>query len=158
MYKEVTDAGIIRLHLPIDNVRLVMDDGLESGVVYQNTMTESDLERYLEYHLRSDQDAMSEFLLDAADDSGCGCACDHCLRCHNKQDQLLPPTCYALAVDEDLYRRVLEEIADAKQMPCGLFFCGHHEDVHRPSISIAICIVAAVMIAMFIVTVFVPGG
>ena len=29
---------------------------------------------------------------------------------------------------------MFSEVADAQNMPCGLFFCGHHEDVDYPSV------------------------
>lgn len=62
--------------------------------------------------------------------------------------ELIPPTFYALRIDDDLYRRVLDEISSAHRMPCGLFFCGHHEDVSSPSIAIAIIVIALLLAAM----------
>lgn len=50
------------------------------------------------------------------------------------KEELLPPTNYVVAVSDDIYRRMLSEVADAQNMPCGLFFCGHHEDVDYPSV------------------------
>jgi hypothetical protein len=40
------------------------------------------------------------------------------------------------------------EISDAHAMPCGLFFCGHHEDVAHPSIAIAMMIVTILFLWM----------
>eukprot|EP00536_Pseudo-nitzschia_multiseries_P004649 jgi/Psemu1/302719/fgenesh1_kg.78_\ len=51
----------------------------------------------------------------------------------NKQE-MLPPTNYVLAVSDDIYRRMFSEVSSARTMPCGLFFCGHHEDVDYPSV------------------------
>jgi hypothetical protein len=48
--------------------------------------------------------------------------------------EALPPTNYVFAVSDDIYRRMFSEVADAQSMPCGLFFCGHHEDVDYPSV------------------------
>lgn len=126
LYKEVTSAGLVRMHLPIDNVRLVMDDELESGKLYQKQNTREDSEAFFEYHLRSEEDDFA--------------------------DAELPNTTYVLAVDPDLYRRVIGEIADARDMPCGLFYCGHHEDVDRPSIMIAVCIVAVLFAVLWVLT------
>jgi len=50
------------------------------------------------------------------------------------KQELLPPTNYVLAVSDDVYRRMLSEVSSAQTMPCGLFFCGHHEDVDYPSV------------------------
>lgn len=50
------------------------------------------------------------------------------------KQELLPPTNYIVAVSDDIYRRMFSEVADAQSMPCGLFFCGHHEDVDYPSV------------------------
>jgi len=130
LYKEVTSAGLVRMHLPIDDVRLVMDDSLETGKIYQKLNTQQDSEAFFEYHLRSEEGD------DFADDAE------------------LPHTTYVLAVDTDLYRRVLGEIADAQEMPCGLFFCGHHEDVDKPSIMIAVTIVAIVFSGIIFLTFF----
>ena len=50
------------------------------------------------------------------------------------RQELLPPTNYVVAVSDDIYRRMFSEVADSQRMPCGLFFCGHHEDVDYPSV------------------------
>ena len=55
--------------------------------------------------------------------------------------EMLPPTNYVVAVSDDIYIRMFSEAADAQNMPCGLFFCGHHEDVDYPSIWIPITLV-----------------
>jgi hypothetical protein len=65
--------------------------------------------------------------------AACGCECTNCHACLGKQD-LLPPTNYVVAISDDIYRRMFSEVADAQNMPCGLFFCGHHEDVDYPSV------------------------
>ncbi|KAL3907908.1 MAG: hypothetical protein SGARI_003311 [Bacillariaceae sp.] len=66
----------------------------------------------------------------------CGCQCANCNCCIGKQE-LLPPDNYVLPVCDDIYKRVLGEVSEARNMPCGLFYCGHHEDVSHPSIWIA---------------------
>lgn len=58
-----------------------------------------------------------------------------------EKEDLLPPTNYVVAVSDDIYRRMFTEVADAQSMPCGLYFCGHHEDVHYPSAWIAATLV-----------------
>ncbi|KAG7347734.1 hypothetical protein IV203_016439 [Nitzschia inconspicua] len=66
----------------------------------------------------------------------CGCQCANCNACIGKLE-LLPLQNYVLPVSDDIYRRMLGEVSSARNMPCGLFFCGHHEDVAHPSIWIA---------------------
>ena len=155
-YKDVTEAGVIRLHLPEDNVRLVMDEHLESGTVYKRITHLDEEERFLEYHIRSDEHFYSDNTQEWVDTyldmlPGQRCTCKNCSRCIHMEDSL-PPMSYILVVDCDLYQRVLGEISDSKQIPCGLFFCGHHEDVQRPSICIAVGIVAIVLCVLFALT------
>lgn len=78
----------------------------------------------------------------------CACPCDNCHFCLGKQD-LLPPTNYVVAVSDDIYRRIFSEVADAQNMPCGLFFCGHHEDVDHPSVWIPGTLVIILFGTMF---------
>ncbi|KAL3914127.1 MAG: hypothetical protein SGILL_006224 [Bacillariaceae sp.] len=66
----------------------------------------------------------------------CGCQCANCNACIGKQE-LLPPDNYILPVSDDIYKRVMGEVSDAQSMPCGLFYCGHHEDVSHPNVWIA---------------------
>ena len=79
----------------------------------------------------------------------CHCTCPNCTTCvhrsSNSGASLLGQSTgtYCLAVEDTIYRRVLDEVCASQNMPFGLFFCGHHEDVSRPSITIAIAIVFA---------------
>ncbi len=52
----------------------------------------------------------------------------------------LPPTRYVIHAPPDLYRRMVDEISSSASLPCGLFFCGHHEDVAKPSLMIAVLV------------------
>ncbi len=52
----------------------------------------------------------------------------------------LPPTRYVIHAPPDLYRRMVDEISSSASLPCGLFFCGHHEDVAKPSLRIAVLV------------------
>lgn len=61
----------------------------------------------------------------------------------------LPPANYALAVGDDVYQRMFKEVAESRTMPCGLFFCGHHEDVRYPSIWIATTLVLVLFLGLF---------
>jgi hypothetical protein len=62
--------------------------------------------------------------------------------------QPLPPNYFLLTVPETIYRSVLDEICAANRMPCGIFFCGHHEDVSRPSICIAVLLLTLLLAVM----------
>jgi hypothetical protein len=61
-------------------------------------------------------------------------------------------------VDANIYKKVVGEISDAHGMPCGLFFCGHHEDVAHPSISIAMVVVAILFLSMAYIAFFIEGS
>jgi hypothetical protein len=52
-----------------------------------------------------------------------------------------------MAIPDDLYRRVLDEVVLSRAMPAGLFFCGE-EGVDRPSIGIAVAVVLALLLLM----------
>ena len=42
---------------------------------------------------------------------------------------------YALTVNTDIYRRILEEVSDARSIPCGLYFCCHGGDGAHTGVS-----------------------
>lgn len=154
LFGGVTDSGVVQFNLPIDKVHILMDPELAPGTLYKERLSNEE-EKYAEYQLMT-TDARNnwhEYLEDGSRDGGaggCTCQCDNCIHCTSKAE-LLPPTRYALVVEDDVYRRVLSEIADSKGMPCGLFFCGHHEDVSHPSIFIAVSIVSLFFLAMIVI-------
>jgi hypothetical protein len=134
-YKKQTNTGRVILNSPTDKIRLVMDADLETGQLYRVIPGDDEEDRYYQYTLQSEE---SGGLL--MTDGGCGCECAMCAKCGHKLDNLLYPAHYVLRVEEDIYQRVLAEISDSKQ-PCGIYFCGHHEDADKPSIFIAIAII-----------------
>jgi len=73
------------------------------------------------------------------------------------KEDVLPPSNYVVAVSDDIYKRMLSEIADAQGMPCGLFFCGHHEDVDYPSALIPTVLVL-ILFATLLYLSFLTGG
>jgi hypothetical protein len=141
-YKEKTSSGKVRFHAPADRIRLVTDTDLEAGHLYR-VRADDEEDGYIQYTLQSEE--AGDFPL--MDDDGCGCECNACVRCQHKMEQMLLSVNYELRVPDNLYQRVLGEISDSKQ-PCGIFFCGHHEDVDRPSILIAVVMVAIVFGAL----------
>lgn len=148
LYMERTEKGKVRFHSPMDNIHLVMDSDLVRGHLYKIPGGPDEEDRYVQYTMQND-DQYTDFLL--TDDQGCDCQCPSCSKCHHKMEQMLYPSRYVLRVNDDIYQRVLGEIADSKH-PCGLFFCGHHEDVHRPSIFIAVAIVALFFVLILVFT------
>ncbi|GAX13435.1 hypothetical protein FisN_34Lh037 [Fistulifera solaris] len=56
----------------------------------------------------------------------------------------LPPTRYVIHAPPDLYRRMVDEVCRSSSLPCGIFFCGHHEDVAKPSLMIAVLVLLIV--------------
>lgn len=140
-------SGTVQMHYPFENVYLAVPDDAETlemkrGHLY---VANADEHIYENYHRVAEEIDMYTQWHD--NPLACTCTCNNCNTCTGKQE-LLPPNYYAMAVDDDLYRRVLLEIAESQTMPCGLFFCGHHEDVAYPSIFIAIFIVSAVFAGM----------
>jgi len=150
MLKEVSDKGVVRMQLPKDQFRLLSDRDLETGTVYKRVLVDDEDEYYQDYHMTPLED------LPAARASDCQCTCENCTRCHTRTKQL-PPTHYVMAVKSDIFRRMFDEVSASKSMPCGLFFCGHHEDVRHPSVTIAIVIVSILFVALLLATIFVSG-
>jgi len=150
MLKEVTYDGVVRMQLPKDQFRLLSDRDLETGTVYKRVLVDNEEEYYQDYHMTPLED------LPAARTSDCLCTCESCTRCHGRTKQL-PPTHYVMAVKSDIFRRMFDEVSASKSMPCGLFFCGHHEDVRHPSVGIAIVIVSILFAALLLATIYVSG-
>jgi len=73
-------------------------------------------------------------------------------------NSIIKPPSYLLPVSAKVYKRMVGEISDAHYMPCGLFFCGHHEDVSHPSIAIAVAIVILLFGFMAYVAFFIEGS
>jgi hypothetical protein len=160
------ETGKVQLHFPYENIRLMTTTGgndkddhspdLEAGHLYlQGGDPDEDPfhhNAFEEYHRISTDMAQGsaphwESLDKEAAAMCCTCPCNNCNGCTGKQ-LLLPTPQYVLAIEEDVYKRVLSEIAEAQTMPLGLFFCGHHEDVAYPSIVIALIVVGILFACM----------
>lgn len=136
LFKGVTDTGRIQLQLPKDSFRILLDSQLEAGCVYKRKLVDSEDDFFVEFH--------------TVDDSPD--PVDGCSKCHENQKRL-PPDLYVMSVDSTIYRRMLDEVIASKTMPCGTFFCGHHEDVRHPDITIAALIVSVVILLLLAGTV-----
>jgi hypothetical protein len=140
------ETGAAQMNFPTSCIHLTMDETtLPTGHVFTVPIP---YEAYEKYH------AIADFGGLEIDENNacflCNCDCNHCNGCVAKKE-LLPPNFYVLTVEDDLYRRVLDEVCASSQMPCGLFFWGHHEDVSTPSVTIAAVAVTILFVAMGIV-------
>lgn len=131
MLKGVTDEGVVRMQLPKDNFRLLSDRDLESGCVYKRALVPNESDYFQDYHITLDPTLESPRSVAL------------------QGTKQLPPTYYVMAVDSDIYRRMFDEVAESANMPCKLFYCGHHEDVDYPSIGIAVVGVVIIFAVMF---------
>jgi hypothetical protein len=167
----VTDGGQVQMHYPAEHCRLIMQPTLPRGNVFCHP---TDPAVYEAYHMAAEevQQLQLEHMDDDEDDDlphyggpsagvapqnpyrslDCHCRCQNCAGCTGKH-QLLPIKNYVINVPDDIYARLFDEIIEAQVMPCGLYFCGHHEDVSNPSIMIATVIVALLFISMGLVAV-----
>ena len=123
---------------------------IETGTVYKRVLVDDENDYYQDYHMTTLED------LPAVRDSDCQCTGENCTRCHTRTKQL-PPTHYVMAVKPDIFRRMFDEVSASKSMPCGLFFCGHHEDVRHPSVGIAVIMVSVLFVALLLATIFISG-
>ena len=113
----------------------------ESGCVYKRTLVENEDDYFQDYHITlGDGQYMS-------------------MNCDPVQGppKQLPPAYYVMAVDADIYQRMFDEVSESISMPCGLFYCGHHEDVDYPSIRIAMVGVMITLSVMLVATICVGG-
>jgi hypothetical protein len=174
----LAETGQVQLHFPYENIRLITTTGgndddthspdLEAGHLYvQGGDPDDDPYHHVafeEYHRITTDMAQGNYhpnngaptwesldvgIMEKETETRfcCTCTCNNCNGCTGKQ-QLLPTPQYVLAIEEDVYKRVLSEIAEAQTMPLGLFFCGHHEDVAHPSIVIAVIVVSILFLCM----------
>ena len=164
----VTDRGQVQMLYPTEHVRLIMQKSLPRGHVFCHPIDPS---IYEAYHLAAEeiQQLQWENVEDEEDPCiasssslqqhqhhgpqspykslQCRCRCNNCAGCTGKT-QLLPAHHYVINVPDDIYQRLLDEICASQEMPCGLYFCGHHEDVSTPSIWIAATIVLTLFSTM----------
>jgi hypothetical protein len=126
LFRGVTNTGRIRLQLPKDSFRILMDGQLEAGQVYKRKLVDSEDDLFVEFYTLDE---------------------DYNLISYENQKRL-PPDLYVMAVDNTIYKRILDEVIASRSMPCGIYYCGHHADVRHPDITIAVLIVSAVVILL----------
>jgi len=154
-------TGQVQMNYPRANVHLSHSHSLQQGWIYAIPV---DTEAFEEYHRQAEEAMLLEdeelgdgfgdgFFIDDTQHR-CSCPCPACYngctghplnhhRLNNNSKpkdpfSKLPPVTFCLGVDEDVYKRVLDEISQSSTMPCGLFYCGHHEDIAHPSVMLAL--------------------
>ena len=146
------------MQYPKESIHLSTSNELRKGWIYA---IPHDTEAFEEYHRKAEEAMLWEDEdLYNIEFHRCSCQCPACYHgCtgheHNHESKkpknpftALPPTTFALAVDENIYKKVLDEISMKYSMPCGLFYCGHHEDVSHPSCMIPLFLVVMLMLFM----------
>lgn len=147
----VTEGGQVQMHYPTERVRIIMQKSLPRGHVFMHPI---DPAAYEAYHAAAEESQLLQWEhVDGVEDFNphkglaCHCHCGNCAGCTGKT-QLLPAQHFVINVPDDIYQRLLDEICASQEMPCGLFYCGHHEDVSTPSIGIPIMIVVTLFLLM----------
>ena len=138
LFRGVTAGGTLQLQLPKDDFRVLMDSQLEAGSVYKRKLVDNEDGMFVDYHTLEEGNP------------------EYYPRYYG-QEKRLPPDLYVMAVDSTLYRRMLDEIIDSKSMPCGTYFCGHHEDVRHPEVKIAVMIVFVVFVLLLSAAIYTKG-
>mmetsp|Transcript_897 Transcript_897/g.1549 ORF Transcript_897/g.1549 Transcript_897/m.1549 type:complete len:634 (+) Transcript_897:95-1996(+) len=176
--------GRIEMRLPGDNIRLVMDEYIEPGIL--SIEMDMDVERgrdNVSSLLSSSQsdndkdDIKSRLLLrrhshdDIDDEEACSAKNDVTYASSDRETPLLLKKVaipdgnshhvnkrpsdlrYILTVDQNLYKRILSEMADSRT-PCGLYFCCHDavDGSKSVDISVAVFILIVVFVLLFIGT------
>jgi hypothetical protein len=143
LFKCASENGMAEFHLPKDNIHIITDQALEQGFIYKEQNPDEN-DCFVEYYLFATgvNNSWQDFLDDDDElvNTGCTCNCNNCAN-YKHHRELLPPNRFAIVVEDDLYKRVLKEVADSQRMPFGLYFCGHHEDVDKPNIMIAVVLI-----------------
>jgi hypothetical protein len=163
LFERNLDTGHVHVHLPKDDVRLVMDPNLEPGILCHILGNDEDFEAYHDLQSRPLLNTMSMESSDSDDssqdekkDEEYGKIKKKQKRKKRRKRKVVPPLTYILTVDENLYKRVLHEVADQWSTPCGLYFCGRETEDSRPSILVAFFLVGLVLLALFIPTLIWP--
>jgi len=140
LYQQRTDYNRVQIYLPTDNVRLLMDPQLESGILLMvkdgrnNSSDNSDnRSAYSLYSQVATQNPLYQQI--------------------HQKEQLEPPS-YVLTVDDDLYKRVVQEISHSS-FPFGLYFCWS-ESSKKVHIHVAIGILSVIFLLVFVSTMIWP--
>ena len=97
---------------------------------------------------RSEEEARTETLAGNTTDSK-----GSMNKCPWKEEELH----YVLTVDDDLYRRLVKEMADSRTL-CGIYYCCHttEGEENRVSIGVALCVLFVVFTLLLVETILHP--
>lgn len=135
--------GRMLMRLPRDQVRLIMEEDLEPGIISVEQWRKVDKNHYNPAGPPvGDEEGMMMIL----EDDGVFNS-----KSNSKGTQQPPPLRYVMTVPDDLYRRVVAEMSYALQPPCwGFFKCCDGEG--RADIKLALAILVVILFLMFIST------
>ena len=174
------ESGLVQLRLPTDSVRLLMDPHLEPGILSVERVRvgkdgnisgddfaaapavpclgmarSRDDDENLDAGTGLESYPATEKLLDDED-----------AECQNQSSKKGPTNnCpwkdeelhYVLTVDDDLYRRLVKEMADSRTV-CGIYYCCHttEGDENQVSIGVALCVLFVVFTLLLVETIIHP--
>lgn len=160
------ESGRLQIRLPNDNVRLLIDPHLEPGIISVERMVPCHLSKFDPSDCITEGGGKQRELKDRISIPRLGDGNEEAnLLDRSGHSQALPSKypwrdsepSYVLTVDDDLYRRLIKEMADSKLM-CGLYYCCHqNERQDRVSIGVALFLLGLVFIFL-IVNIYVYGG
>ena len=144
-------GGLIRL--PVDNVRLVCDEHLQSGILSIETRDMGggggggtkgyemfgNANRYGNIHGNMMQ-GIGDGSIDQRQQS------ERIAEVWERHE-----LAYVLTVDEHLYQRVAQEMGDANQVPCGIYFCCHETGGGANHVGIEVAVLILLVIFFLLV-------
>ena len=153
--------GRIKIRVPKDNVRLVMDPIMEPGIicVERNAMPSLSTQQ-TDASTNSVQSCKGSSIghYDNVDDEEGAALWGVSKEEESRQDrkatggsqslvsnQTINELTYTLTVDDDLYKRIISEI-DRSRLPCGLYYCCNDADDKSEHVNIGVAIIGLTMI------------
>ena len=174
------ESGMVQLRLPTDNVRLLMDPHLEPGILSVERVKVGKDGKFAGDDFAAAPAVPCLGMARSRDDdenldAGTGLESypatekllgDGDAECQNQSSKKGPTNkCpwkeeelhYVLTVDDDLYRRLVKEMADSRTV-CGIYYCCHttEGDENRVSIGVALCVLFVVFTLLLVETIIHP--
>jgi len=157
----IRGSGLIRL--PADNVRLVCDSQLQPGILSIETRDVDGAKGYENYcngnrygNIHNSGIMMPSIL--SKKEKKNHKATRRRIRKQNGKDSpdynnilRRQELAYVLTVDEQIYRRMVQEMGDAYRYPCGLYYCFHvTDDGNHVAIGVAVAILLVIFILLVV--------
>ena len=148
--------GRVQIRLPKDRVRLLMDDHMEAGIlcVEKEIMSRSDdinddtntevlpSQELLEANTNGQQ-ITTPLLKPKSPQNKTTPSASANTTTDDIPSSIMNELQYVMTIDQDLYKRVLSEIADSRS-PCGIYYCCHDYESKSVNINVALGILAFV--------------